>query len=464
MTVLCFTSVATQSTTLDQNATAGSQGLGAAADNTSAYYPTNVMAQREFSPARNPYGNLTNVIVDWNLAAQQLGRTSGYDPPRLLSLMHLAQWQSMKAAGGPSTNYSMEAVAGYAAHFVLAQLLPSNLKDYDVLLAAQLANVTEPEATAAQSIATAAATALLQNRTNDGTQRFLVVPIAGPGGPPGQYQYSPNQTYPRNQNKANATSYVIPSPLSQLNSTTLRPPAVPSQAFNAALEYTLDFGRTNSTNRTDYQTDTAKFWYDEDVGNQGLTAHYNSVALASLPANTSVFDTAHFFALFNVAQSDGRIAYFTMKYDNLFWRPITAIRQLGSARAGPDPGWEPLLATVPEPDYPSGHSTLSGAAEAVLRNWFGTDNHTFTITSEYPALGVYPPPGSKPLPARTYTSFSAAAIDTSNSRLYAGVHFPFDVIDGRIVGNQVGDYVFHNFEQRWSNAPPTVRAGGVGTA
>lgn len=66
-----------------------------------------------------------------------------------------------------------------------------------------------------------------------------------------------------------------------------------------------------------------------NAGTQGLTAHYNSVALASLPANTSVFDTAHFFALFNVAQFDGRIAYFTMKYDNLFWRPITAIHQLG---------------------------------------------------------------------------------------------------------------------------------------
>lgn len=54
--------------------------------------------------------------------------------------------------------------AGYAAHFVLAQLLPQNLKDYDVLLAAQLANVTASEATVAQSIATTAATTLLQNR------------------------------------------------------------------------------------------------------------------------------------------------------------------------------------------------------------------------------------------------------------------------------------------------------------
>ena len=65
-----------------------------------------------------------------------------------------------------------------------------------------------------------------------------------------------------------------------------------------------------------------------DAGTEGITAHYNNVALASLPANTSVFDTAHFFALFNVAQFDGRIVYFTMKYNNLFWRPITAAYQL----------------------------------------------------------------------------------------------------------------------------------------
>ena len=54
-------------------------------------------------------------------------------------------------------------------------------------------------------------------RTNDGTQRFVVVPIAQSGSPQGQYQYAPNQTYPRNQNKANATSYVIPFPLSQVS-------------------------------------------------------------------------------------------------------------------------------------------------------------------------------------------------------------------------------------------------------
>ena len=33
----------------------------------SGYYPTNVAAQPEFAPGRNPYGSLKNVIVDWNL-------------------------------------------------------------------------------------------------------------------------------------------------------------------------------------------------------------------------------------------------------------------------------------------------------------------------------------------------------------------------------------------------------------
>ena len=38
-----------------------------------------------------------------------------------------------------------------------------------------------------------------------------------------------------------------------------------------------------------------------------------------------------------------------------------------SAGVNADPNWQPLLTTVPEPDYPSGHGTLSGVAEAVLR-------------------------------------------------------------------------------------------------
>ena len=52
----------------------------------------------------------------------------------------------------------------------------------------------------------------------------------------------------------------------QLNASLVGPPPIPSPEFSSDLEYTLAFGRNNSTNRTAYETEPAKFWYDEDTG------------------------------------------------------------------------------------------------------------------------------------------------------------------------------------------------------
>ena len=39
-----------------------------------------------------------------------------------------------------------------------------------------------------------------------------------------------------------------------------------------------------------------------------------------------------------------------------------------------DPKWEPILNTPPFPEYPSGHSTASAAAAALLTAFFGEDD------------------------------------------------------------------------------------------
>ncbi len=52
----------------------------------------------------------------------------------------------------------------------------------------------------------------------------------------------------------------------------MRPPAIPSPEFDADYAFTLAFGAINSTNRTAYETDTAKFWYDESTGKAPLDA------------------------------------------------------------------------------------------------------------------------------------------------------------------------------------------------
>ena len=104
----------------------------------------------------------------------QLRDSGSVAPAIFLKSAYSSSWRfSMTADGSNSSNARWHGstcftlcrlTTGYAGHFVLAQLLPANLKDYDVLLAAQLQNVTAAEAAVAQSIATTAATELLQNR------------------------------------------------------------------------------------------------------------------------------------------------------------------------------------------------------------------------------------------------------------------------------------------------------------
>jgi hypothetical protein len=65
-----------------------------------------------------------------------------------------------------------------------------------------------------------------------------------------------------------------------------------------------------------------------------------------------------------------------------------------------------------------------------LADFFGTDNITFTSSTEGFAV-----------PDRTYTSFSQASTEASNSRLYGGIHWSFDNEAGLAGGRALGHYV-----------------------
>jgi hypothetical protein len=76
----------------------------------------------------------------------------------------------------------------------------------------------------------------------------------------------------------------------------------------------------------------------------------------------------------NVAMADAAIGCWDAKYAYNFWRPITAIRETAddhNAATTPDPSFTPLFSTPAHPDYPSGHSCISGAAAGVLANELG---------------------------------------------------------------------------------------------
>jgi hypothetical protein len=53
----------------------------------------------------------------------------------------------------------------------------------------------------------------------------------------------------------------------------------------------------------------------------------------------------------------------------------------------------------------------------------------------------------RPTKIRRFTSFSQAAQENADSRIYLGVHWGFDAIEGVNIGNDVADYTFANFLQ-----------------
>ena len=144
--------------------------------------------------------------------------------------------------------------------------------------------------------------------------------------------------------------------------------------------------------------------------------------------------------------ADAVISCWDAKYEFSFWRPVTGIREAandGNPDTAADAGWTPLLVTPNFPAYTSGHSTVSGAAAAVLADFFGTDNVAYTLPSQNPAIA-----------ARSYTSFSQAAAESAVSRLYGGIHWSFDNNVGLTAGTAVGEYVVANFLR------PVERDGG----
>lgn len=150
-------------------------------------------------------------------------------------------------------------------------------------------------------------------------------------------------------------------------------------------------------------------------------------------------------ALVNIAMADAAIACWEAKYHYVFWRPVTAIPLAdtdGNPDTAADPTWVPLLTTPNHPEYPSGHSTVSGAAATVLAGIFG-DTTSFSLESDV-MLGV----------VRSFTSFSAALDEVRDARVFAGIHYRTACVDGQATGAAVANYILANSLQPIHGAHP----------
>jgi membrane-associated phospholipid phosphatase len=209
------------------------------------------------------------------------------------------------------------------------------------------------------------------------------------------------------------------------------PPAYsddPGSAFSASgLEV-----YTTSVTLTEEQRTIAHYWADLP-GTMGTPAgHW--VAIVGQLARTeglSLMAAAEGYARVGLAVADAFIGSWSIKYTYNLLRPETYItRRI-------DPIWLPLLVTPGFPAYTSGHATQSGAAATVLTDLFGVHPFTDTLHQDHDL--------EPPLAPRSFGSFDEAAVEAAMSRLYAGIHYPFDnqhgLAQGRCIGQAIVDRV-----------------------
>jgi hypothetical protein len=397
-----------------------------------------------------------DTVTDWNnvFISAVRGATSQANPgyaSRAMGMLNIAMFDAINdtnptctpmIVSANGTGADPNAAAIQSAYVVLSSLYPSQSSmlttQYNTKLAAIAAS---PAKTAGISLGNTVGNGVLANRASDGSNVTTTPTLptgVGYWAPdplnPGQTAWGPNW--------GNITPFAAP----KSNFNIPAPPAINSPEYTTAYNQVKALGdlstaTANATRQT--QTDIGHYWaYDvASVGPPIVLYDQILQSVANLKGNT-LAQNARLFGLVGTAMADGGYAAWDIKYQYDYWRPITAIRTLndGNADTVADANWTPVGApgdgvvpdfTPPFPAYVSGHATFGAAMFQMLSDYYGSDQFTFTYTSD-----------DLPGKPRTFTSFGQAAQENADSRVYLGIHWQFDADQGVSLGNQIANYVF----------------------
>ncbi len=179
---------------------------------------------------------------------------------------------------------------------------------------------------------------------------------------------------------------------------------------------------------TPQQREIALHWSDDPGVTSTPPGHWVSiVSQICVRDDLPLAVAAEAYARVGLAVGDAFISCWRAKYAHNYVRPVTYIQERIDAH------WQPLLGTPPFPEYPSGHSTQSGAVARVLTDLFGVIAFADWTHAE------------RGLPVRFFVSFDQAADEAAISRLYGGIHFrpaiDLGVEQGRCIGQRILDRV-----------------------
>jgi len=178
-------------------------------------------------------------------------------------------------------------------------------------------------------------------------------------------------------------------------------------------------------NLTEEQMEIARYWVDTPGITGTPAGHWWSIANQLVDQlDLRLSRAAEMYAMLGITLMDSFISCWSLKYQTLMMRPETFIQD--NIRRS----WSPYIESPPFPEFPSGHSVVSGAAAETLTNLFGTQAFVDETHLIY---------GHEPL-RRSFTSFEAASYEAAISRLYGGIHYrsaiEYGVQQGRCVAER----------------------------
>jgi hypothetical protein len=426
--------------------------------------------------------------VAWNQAALQAVRQTRMGPPlvaRALHVLHASMYDAwaahddlafgsrtgdqLRRPPADRTQAAKREAASFAAHLALSDLFPTETTAFAKLmsdLGYDPAAVGPPGSPAAVGVQ--AARAVLAFRHGDGANQLGDLGPE-PRGLAAAYEdwtgyrpanplarlLDPNRWQPQPTSDGLGQRFLGPHwglvvPFALKAGWELRP-AGPRRHPGRSYLFQAEEVLADSAGLTDEHKAIAEYWAD-GPGSETPPGHWCLLAqdVSARDGHDLDQDVKLFFAL-TAALLDASIACWDAKraYDSA--RPITAIRFLFAGRevlawAGPGLGtrrirgetWRTYIATPPFGEHPSGHSTFSAAAAAVLARFTGSDR--FGASVIIPAGSSRVEPGITPAAdvVLSWPTFTDAANQAGRSRRYGGIHFREGDLVGRALGTRVG--------------------------
>ncbi|MFF8842050.1 vanadium-dependent haloperoxidase [Streptomyces sp. NPDC015127] len=372
----------------------------------------------------------TSTALTWYDATAETVATAGAPTQVTNSRTWAISWLAAARATrsvptGVERDTYQEAALAAAVHRALVTLVPSRREQLDATFGETLDAL--PDGPAEQRGVAAGerqADLVLGSRESDGLDPASVnAPYPVPPAAPGVWQPTPSAYAPATQYGNRLAEPFVLTTQSQFRLGP--PPALETRRYAADLAEVRTYGAADSAARSAQQTQTATFWLGSS-----LTLYTEPLCVALSRSSEGAAGQARLVALFHVALVDTQIATSDSKYAYGRWRPVTAIR---TGAIDPDPGWTPLHNTPAHPDYPSGHTTYSGAAGTVLSALAGPRTAPFTLTSPT-APGV----------TRTYTAWQQLSDENVDARVFSGIHTRSADEAGITLGSRVARYVLDN--------------------